>query len=147
MTEQMAAAQRGLKSWVLMPKPDTREQFIARIVDTFVHAATGEWDALARSEDEPQTQRERWRIKATAVAKAIVIALLPLLILWGVQQSPLKIPELVAGYATIGVLLWMVLTLLTSLDASLHTKVSVMEKVAQSVPFLSKWLGMEKRLP
>jgi hypothetical protein len=55
MTTQMAAALRDLKKWVLMPKPDTRRQFITRVAETFVHAATGEWDALARSEGEPQT--------------------------------------------------------------------------------------------
>jgi len=37
--------------------------------------------------------------------------------------------------------------LATSLDASVGAKMSVMQDVAQSVPFLSKWLGTEKRLP
>jgi hypothetical protein len=125
-----------------MPKSDTREQVAVRVAGAFVHAATGEWDALARSEDEPQTQREHWRTKATAVAKAIIMALLPLLMLWGVQQSPLKIPEAVAGYATIGALIWLVFTLLTSLDTSFHARVAAMQNVAQSMPFLGKWEGL-----
>jgi hypothetical protein len=147
MAEQMATAQRALKSWVLMPKPDTREQFIARITATFVHAATGEWDALARSESEPQTQRQRWHTRVTDVSTAIVIALLPLLGFWGIQQSPLTIPQPAAGYVTIGGLVWLVLTLLISLDTSFHTKLRVMEDVTQSIPFLGKWLGMGKRSP
>jgi hypothetical protein len=147
MTGQMAAAQRALKPWVLMPKPDTREQFIARVADAFVHAASGEWDALPRSEDTPPPQRQHWHSKAIAMAKAITIALLPLLTLWGAQQLTLKIPEAMVGYATIVGLFWMVGWLAASLDASFHAKVSVMQDVAQSVPFLSKWLGTEKRSP
>jgi hypothetical protein len=145
--KQMAAALRAFKPWVLMPKPDTREQFIARVTDAFVHAANGEWDALPRSEDTALPQRQHWRIKATAMAKTITIAVLPLPILWGLQQSALKIPEVMAGNATMLGLLWLVLTLLASLDASFHAKMSVMQDVAQSVPFLRKWLGTAKRLP
>jgi hypothetical protein len=111
MGVQMAVAMRALKPWVLMPKPDTREHFIAQITDAFVHAAIGEWDALARSEDEPQARRERWRTRVTDVAWAVVIAILPLFGFWGIQQSPLAVPQPVAGYVTIGGLVWLVLML------------------------------------
>jgi hypothetical protein len=50
-------------------------------------------------------------------------------------------PQAVAGYVTIGSLIWLVLTLLVSLDPSFDAKVGVVQDVAQSVPFLSKWLG------
>jgi hypothetical protein len=146
MAEQMAAAQRALKPWVLMPKPDTYEQFIARIGKAFVHAATGEWDALPRSEGEPQTQRQRWRTRVTDVARALVIALVPLLGFWGIQQSPLAVPQPMAGYVTIGSLIWLVLTFLISLDSSFHAKLRVMEDVTQSVPFVGKWLGIGKKV-
>jgi hypothetical protein len=146
MAKQMATALRALKPWVLMPKPDTREQFIARIADTFVHAAAGEWDALARSEAEPQTQRQIWRARVTDVIRAVVTALLPLLGVWGIQQSPLAVPQPVAGYMTIGSLIWLVLTLLVSLDTSFHAKLRAMEDLTQSVPFLGRWLGTGKKL-
>ncbi len=42
--------------------------------------------------------------------------------------------------------IWLVLALLVSVDSLLHAKVRIMQDVAQSVPLLSKWLGIEKRL-
>jgi hypothetical protein len=79
------------------------------------------------------------------VARAAVIALVPLLGFWGIQQSPLAIPQPVAGYVTIGGFVWLVLTLLISLDTSFHAKLRIMEDATQSVPFLGRWLGMGKK--
>jgi hypothetical protein len=117
-----------------------------RITDAFVHAAIGEWDALARSEDKPQTRRERWYTRVVDVSGALVIAVLPLLGFWGIQQSPLAIPQPVAGYVTIGGLIWLVMTVLISLDSSFHAKLGLMEDVTQSVPFFGKWLGIGRKL-
>lgn len=41
-----AAALRGLKRWVLVPKPDTREHFIQRVAQDLVRTAVGDWDGL-----------------------------------------------------------------------------------------------------
>jgi hypothetical protein len=41
-----AAALRGLKRWVLVPKPDTREHFIQRISQDLVRTTVGDWDGL-----------------------------------------------------------------------------------------------------
>ncbi|HEX6373186.1 MAG TPA: hypothetical protein VF006_29955 [Longimicrobium sp.] len=45
-----AAALRGLKKWVLVPKPDTREHFIHRISQDLVRTTAGDWDGLECAE-------------------------------------------------------------------------------------------------
>jgi hypothetical protein len=45
-----AAAMRGLKRWVLVPKPDTREHFIERISQDLVRTTVGDWDGLECAE-------------------------------------------------------------------------------------------------
>lgn len=41
-----AAALRRLKRWVLVPRPDTREHFIARVSQDLVRTTVGDWDGL-----------------------------------------------------------------------------------------------------
>ena len=41
-----AAAVRGLKRWVLLPRPDTREHFVERIAQDLVRTVVGDWDGL-----------------------------------------------------------------------------------------------------
>jgi hypothetical protein len=43
---RQAAALRGLKRWVLVPKPDTREHFLQRISQDLVRTTVGDWDGL-----------------------------------------------------------------------------------------------------
>ncbi|HEX2078045.1 MAG TPA: hypothetical protein VHG08_10055 [Longimicrobium sp.] len=62
-----AAALRGLKRWVLVPKPDTREHFIERISQDLVRTTVGDWDGLecaAPTEAKPSRARRAVRTLA-----------------------------------------------------------------------------------
>lgn len=67
-----AAAVRGLKRWVLVPKPDTREHFIQRISQDLVRTTVGDWDGLECIEP-PVARPSRVRRAAGLLAPIAVI--------------------------------------------------------------------------
>jgi hypothetical protein len=71
MTTEQAAAIRELQKWLLHPKSDTREHFVARIRETLELCACGNWDALERREPEKLTPRQRGQRLVGALATLI----------------------------------------------------------------------------
>jgi hypothetical protein len=73
-----AAAMRGLKRWVLVPKPDTREHFVQRVAQDLVRTTVGDWDGLQCVEAEvvPRSRARRLgrRLVVPAAATAAVMA-------------------------------------------------------------------------
>ncbi|HYR10289.1 MAG TPA: hypothetical protein VEQ60_21115 [Longimicrobium sp.] len=67
-----AAALRGLKRWVLVPKPDTREHFIQRISQDLVRTTVGDWDGLECAEP-PAALPSRLRRAAELLTPIAVI--------------------------------------------------------------------------
>jgi hypothetical protein len=67
-----AAALRGLKRWVLVPKPDTREHFIQRISQDLVRTTVGDWDGLECA-DPPAALPSRLRRAAGLLTPIAVI--------------------------------------------------------------------------
>jgi hypothetical protein len=70
-----AAALRGLKRWVLVPKPDTREHFIERISQDLVRTTVGDWDGLECAEP-PAALPSRLRRAAGLITPITVIGAL-----------------------------------------------------------------------
>jgi hypothetical protein len=144
MVERMAAAPRALKKWILIPKSDTRDQFIERIAYSLVHTAAGDWDALGRTEPEAIGRRQQWRVRASLLLSALLTAALPMFAWWGVQLTPLALQGAVATYMTIGTFIWAVLTLVVTLNASVQAKITLLKDVMESLPVLGTWLGNTK---
>jgi hypothetical protein len=74
-----AAALRGLKRWVLVPRPDTREHFVGRVAQDLVRTTVGDWDGLECTEAEtvPVSRGRRLarRLAIPLAATAVVLAL------------------------------------------------------------------------
>jgi hypothetical protein len=74
-----AAALRGLKRWVLVPKSDTREHFVQRVSDDLVRTTVGDWDGLECVEVEavPVSRGRRLarRLVVPLSAAAVVVGL------------------------------------------------------------------------
>ncbi|HEX2209947.1 MAG TPA: hypothetical protein VHG93_19890 [Longimicrobium sp.] len=68
---KQAAALRGLKRWVLVPRPDTREHFIQRISQDLVRTTVGDWDGLECA--EPATARPSRIVAAARVLMPIAV--------------------------------------------------------------------------
>lgn len=76
---RQAAAVRGLKRWVLVPKPDTREHFIERIAQDLVRTTVGDWDGLECAEPavaRPSRARRAARLLTpiASIAAFVVVA-------------------------------------------------------------------------
>lgn len=73
-----AAAMRGLKRWVLVPKPDTREHFVRRVAEDLVRTTVGDWDGLECVEAEvvPRSRARRLarRLVVPVAGTAAVVA-------------------------------------------------------------------------
>jgi hypothetical protein len=84
---RQAAAVRGLKRWVLVPKPDTREHFLQRISQDLVRTTVGDWDGLECA--EPAIARpSRLRRAAGLLVPLAVIG--SLVVVAQASEGPLK---------------------------------------------------------
>jgi hypothetical protein len=64
------------------------------------------------------------------VARALLAAALPVLVLWVIQFTPLAMGRTVAEYAMLGALIWGMLSLLVIVDPVLSLKVTTLKDVA-----------------
>jgi hypothetical protein len=84
---RQAAAVRGLKRWVLMPKPDTREHFIQRISEDLVRTTVGDWDGLECA--DPAVAKPS-RIRRAAGVLAPIAVIVAFVAIAQVADGPLK---------------------------------------------------------
>jgi hypothetical protein len=129
-THQMAAFFRALKTWILVPKSDTRLQFKAQIQHSLVCALNGEWDGLQRIEPEKISPFKAWKAKLNIIFRALIAGVIPPLVLLVIQRTPLAVKGMLADYLAFGVIIWMVLTLISVLDPSYSEKVSTLKNIA-----------------
>ena len=126
----MAAFFRALKTWILVPKSDTRLQFKAQIQHSLVCALNGEWDGLQRIEPEKISPFKAWKAKLNIIFRALIAGVIPPLVLLVIQRTPLAVKGMLADYLAFGVIIWMVLTLISVLDPSYSEKVSTLKNIA-----------------
>jgi hypothetical protein len=138
--EQIAAGFRSLKKWVGMPKLDTRDYFLARITSNFLCAVSGSWDGMLPPPEErmrpERLPREPLYARVVALVRILFTCLFPALALWAFQQTHLVLKGVVADYATAGVLLWAVITMLTAVNQPLSAQVTT--TIKDLLPFVGK---------
>jgi hypothetical protein len=116
ITERQAAGLRELKKWVLTPKSDTRNQFIARIGASLSQITSGNWDAFEQREAEKISRLQWWRSHVIATLRALYQGGLPMVGLWAFQQTSLAFKGDYATYATAAVFLWAMWVFITTYD-------------------------------
>jgi hypothetical protein len=132
---QIAAALRSLKKWIVTPKTDTNERFVARIASTLQNSVGGDWDSLERIDPEKVPELRLLRFRARAFLRTIFISALPLSLVLIVQKTPLALSDSLVGYAKVGGLLWAAIALLSVLDPLYESR---MKDLTQFIPFLGK---------
>jgi hypothetical protein len=142
---RQAASLRELKKWVLIPKSDTRNQFIVRIVAGLSQITSGNWDALEQRDPEKISRLQWWRSHAVAALRALYQGGLPVLGLWAFQQTSLAFKGEYATYVTAAVFLWAMWVLITTYDPFLAAKITTFKEVVQSLPSLGSLLGKDKK--
>jgi hypothetical protein len=134
MTEEMAEYVRALEKWVLIPKPDTHAHLVERIASNLVVSISGCWDEFPREPLPKVTRPQRLYVFLTYL-RTFFLALLPLVIIWLIQQSPVAMQGDVANYAVAGAIIWAVLSFMSVLDPTMSAKVGVLKDVTSIIPF------------
>lgn len=137
-TRCMAAALRGYKRWICVPRSDTQTLFARRIATNLMHAAAGHWDHMERLEPEQLVIQTSWQSRALTQIKTGLIAVVPLIVIWLVQRTPLGFAGTAAEYMKGAGIIWLVLTVLIALDPSFSVKVATFKDVVQSLPVPGK---------
>jgi hypothetical protein len=134
----IASALRAVKKWVLTPKADTRQQFLARISQTLVHTAKGDWDALPKEKPESINRPKVLLARVAELMRALFIGFLPLGILWTLQQTTLALQPSVSEYVTIAGVIWAILSFLAAIDPTYSGKISAMKDITSLLPGMGK---------
>lgn len=128
---QVAASIRDKKKWILTPKQDTYNIFIANITSSIICIVNGNWDALERMQivnvGHSLSTRSFFSL-LHRVFRTLVIAILPLLGLIVFLLTPFA--DAVSGTMrdTIAILvsLWFGITVLKSIDTDFDAKFSIL---------------------
>jgi hypothetical protein len=128
----IAAALRGLKQWVAMPKQDTRIMLIDRLKKDLVSVAAGNWDELPVANAKKLSM---W-VRAGMLVRDLLVALFPLgaLLLWRKLNPTIMEVSTFAPLFTAFVL-WGVWRLLAIIDPRLSAEV-----FKPFLELLSSWL-------
>jgi hypothetical protein len=135
--DEIAASLRAKKTWVCMPKSDTREQLEQSLTNWFVDAASGNWDYLETAE-RPHPSRKIAKFSVYNFFLGVFVASLPAAVYRGAQTIELLTPGLLSNYLGFGVVLWAIIAILVGVDPRLGEKVEAVRKLASVVPGLSK---------
>jgi hypothetical protein len=128
---EIATGFRMLKLWLLTAKPDTRALLIERLVHDLTCLVQNEWDGLERVKVEEPIRTRSWQGWLVYVVKTMIVAALPALLLWFMQQNPsLALSEPLLSYMRIGVLIWAAITVLFAADPNLAAKVTALKDVS-----------------
>jgi hypothetical protein len=125
---EIAASLRAKKTWVCMPKFDTREQLEAKLVKCFIDAASGNWDGLETAE-LPQFPPQDIKVRLGALLVGLVEALLPAAGYFGAQWLVHRPQGPLSDYLAVGVFLWALIVILSGLDPRFGEKVETVVKV------------------
>ena len=82
--EGIAASLRAKKTWVCMPRGDTRRQLEDRLLKCLLDAALGRWDQLETAERHP-ISRQELKVRIRSFVVAAFVALLPATVYRGAQ--------------------------------------------------------------
>lgn len=131
---QWAAALADLKKWVLTPKDDTRERLTRHLATQYVCFVAGTWDALERKQPEAIPRRRIGGAVIALVARTLVTAAVPILVLLFIQRSTFALTGAAATSATLVVVLFALVVFLSALDPDLESHVSTTKSVLTLVP-------------
>jgi hypothetical protein len=131
--EQMAAATRELIKWIYTPKKDTRQHLINRIASDFICVASGDWDNFPRLTPDKSRPRKVIINRLKAIVVTVTTGTLPILLIYFIHHW-IGIDEAIFKSLLIGAYIWAALTILSLLDTSYNSKITILKEVAQLLP-------------
>jgi hypothetical protein len=135
---RVAAGIRDKKKWLALPKPDTREQLLRAMGETFIALANCDWDSLPQQETSLLTRREILRDGVLRLRGVLISISIPAALFWTIQYSPFAFKAPVRDYVTGFLLLWVLVVLLSAADPLYQNKVEAFRNMVQIFPFGKK---------
>lgn len=127
--QQIAASLLEKTEWIFTPQQDTPSFLAAKMTNTLVCIANGHWHALERAETRKITQPQVWYLLISSSIKILFTIILPVIGFLLLDLSPWKLISPIRDYAIIGLFGWSILTLITTIDPSVSTKLTVAKDV------------------
>jgi hypothetical protein len=135
-TRRMASGLRETKFWTLIPKSDTREQFLARITSDYICAVTGEWDKFASGEPQSPIRLNGRILHIANCLRQLFAILLPPVSCWIFHMIKPKIE--IPSYIIAPAIMWTSGGLLYLIDPNLNQKLTVIKDISQLISVPSK---------
>jgi hypothetical protein len=131
--ERAAAALRDKKKWILTPnKCTTYNDFVERIKEILKNVISGNWDAIELMDEKdfkdlPSPPKRPWQDRIPTPLRVLLIAGLPVVGYMILQLTPFWQPDnTTRNYVIVGLLIWILLTILTELDQKLKDKTDIL---------------------
>jgi hypothetical protein len=124
---QIANGVRGLKAWVLVPRPDTRYHLLQRVKDDLTRTAYGHWDLMERLPIEGLARSLAGGI--FEVGRSLLVAAIAPAALWLLQQSPMKLSGNILTGATAVVASISLVYVLLAIDPSFPTRIQAVKEL------------------
>jgi hypothetical protein len=138
VTRQIAAAFRAKKKWLLTPRADTRAELIESLSKSLAAVASANWDAMEKIEPTTVPIRWLWSQRIVESLRTILVAGVPLAVLWIVQLSPLALSDPIQDGAVIAGVIWALPNVITVFDPSFRERIDILKEVMDLLPFASK---------
>ena len=129
---EVANALRDKKRWILSPKEDTQDWLTRSLASTLVCIIKGNWDGLERMKDNDVTHPHLWRSRVFLVVGLFIEAALPILAFLIIQHF-FSLSTPVHDYLIVGLFLWVLITVIGSLDPSFSDKVAAIKNVTSII--------------
>lgn len=126
---------RELKKYILLPNDKTREQLITILSTNLVNAADGNWD-LFKKIDPPAILS--WRLRSFQLLRRLMAIILPMIIVFIILISPIKLSDTIMGYILAGSIGWVAIIILAWLDPDYQEKIGNFTEKADIIPHKRK---------
>jgi len=137
--EARAAGLRELEKDILFARVEEHDDYRKSMQDVLLHAIRCEWDALPYSTPDKPTPREKWSSRLVSVARALVIAAFPLLLLLWIKRP--SFPVVITGqpliWTKLGLFVWLVVALIPIVDPGYEATSKAFSLIGQ-MPFFGK---------
>ena len=134
----IAASLRLKKVWVLTPKEDTLEYLLDEFKSYLINIVLGNWDELDQVEPKKISTKRIWLERIRRTFRVLIIGGIPFLALGLIQSSSIALVSPYVDYATIGAILWAVITIVVTFDPLFVVKVDAMRDVMTLLPLSRK---------
>jgi hypothetical protein len=138
-TKEISTYIREKKRWILIPMSDTQIHLTEELVYVLIYVLNDNWNGLKKmkpevlSQELPQPQFLGSRLMS--FIRILLIAVFPAIVFFIFELTPWHISGSVRDYVVIGLFIWGLVAIITSLDPNFNTKISAMKDITSIFPF------------